>query len=364
MESIEKCLKHNIEMFKCNEKSCKKNILCKYCEVETKEGLKHLLEHYNNIEIVGLLNQQENKVVKEFEGYELLNKVYLESLERIKNINTEIFEKKKDAEELIILQVTENLNNKYNSITQEFENLINDLTNKVDNIQSSNSVEKTELKKMRIQLEETTDNLESSETIEKLFLNPVNKAINKIKQISIDDLINKKFNFIEKFKGFIGSSLSTELTTGSNKVITVTKSGISYWAETSKEILKGSFLAKIKVINIDSSTANSDWYQSVGIMDATNTDFNSYYSYSSILKSTGEFYNSSGGTQRLFNSPFKTDDTIYMKRDEENNLYFAINDEDDMKLARSNCSGDYKIVFGFMFACNGDTYELEELSEL
>ena len=46
-----------------------------------------------------------------------------------------------------------------------------------------------------------------------------------------------------------------------------------------------------------------------------------------------------------------------MKRDEQNNIYFAINNETSYKLAYDNIDGAFRIVLGFSVSANGDKYK-------
>lgn len=364
MESVVQCQIHKKALLTCSETKCDKKEFCRYCEIGSKEGAKHLEDHFDNLKFKYDDQYLSDHQLNSFDGFELLNNKYLESIDLIDSkINLELFDNLISSKYEVVSQIKQNINNKYKTIKENFEKLVTDLTVMVEDVKSLSVKDKIEIKKLREQLELNSEALENSNTLEKIFLKSIQKTNKKIKEMKVQDLLDNNYNFLEKFAGFNKINLSNDLANGTNRITTRNRSDCSYWAEVSKEILKGSFFAKIKIVEINPSYANNDWYYSIGMIKADTTDFNSFYSYSIMLKSTGKAYSSGDSDVDLFTT-WKTGDYIYVKRDENNTVLFGLNDEDNLRPAFYNKQGDYKILFGFMFICENDIFELEELSEL
>jgi len=139
----------------------------------------------------------------------------------------------------------------------------------------------------------------------------------------------------------------------------------SYWCVTSRQVLEGSFLCKILVEEMNTQSP-SWWVHNFGIIkkDRKNND-DVYYNDSIVIASNGSLagrYSGSGDAKKLFEGFWKTGDTLIVKRDNQNNIYFGLNDETDLKLAYENEEGEFRIVLGFGSASKTDSFRMMYLN--
>ena len=134
-----------------------------------------------------------------------------------------------------------------------------------------------------------------------------------------------------------------------------------YWCATSRQVLEGSFLCKVLVEEMKTQSP-SFWVHNFGIIkkDRKNHD-NVYYNDSIVIASNGSLagrYSGSGDAKKLFDGFWKTGDILIVKRDDQNNIYFGLNDESDLKLAYENEAGEFRIVLGFGSGTITDSFRM------
>jgi len=259
---------------------------------------------------------------------------------------------------IIKQQIISAISNRYLESTQGFEDLVKNLSAKINDLKVTDSKAKEEIKKMKNDLENQMKFFSTQELFEKEFKSLSEKCESKLKDTKINNILISDFNF-----GIKMSNCNLEWINGSNR-ITTSPQGSSYWTIKSKEVVSGPFSAKIKVININGSLVNSHWNFTCGIIRANSTNEPTYYNDGIIFQSNGyiaDKFSSSGSHKQLFFTPWATGDSILIKRDDQNNVFFGINSDSSFQLAFPLINGDFRIVMGFSTAVNGDIFELEEL---
>lgn len=368
MENLKKyCPKHNISLLSCELESCGKqsDSICKYCALNSKELLTHLAEHFEHIKDLSLehavSSDSFNKTLKSDEEYSDLNKIFLDIFEKAKIKIDTVYEQISNKRFVMTEQFRNSLLSKYENFTRELENLVSTLSTKLSSLSSLNTSFREEISKLKKELDAKLTLLSNPVEITRDLEELLNKAEKIIKKLRVEELLSDKFNL-----DVLGKlPLSTELTTGGNRIIATTR-GSSYWTTKSEQILEGSFICKIRVVSINSSYASSHWNYAVGIIRASSNNESSYYNDSIILQSNGyipDKFTGSGSTRQLFFNNWKANDVIFIKRD-DNCLYFGLNDENSFQLAYSDIVGPYRIVLGFSTSVNSDIFELEELNKL
>lgn len=351
------CPKHYYPYVSCSAENCSKTKICKVCACESKEDVQHMHDHFDFIKFEDPQIEEFTKDLKDFEGYEELNKILKESLVNCSSSIEEIFTRVNNAKQMIIDQLREGTLIRYNAVTDEFESIVKDFSKQVDSINLKDNSTKQEIKRMKSELEIKTNLLSNHNDLLKEFNSIVEKAKQRILSMTLQSLAEKKFNFSAKV-----NHLSTHWRNGSSTVTTAYRGGGSYWCEKSKEILSGPFTCKVKVVRINPSTAVNAWSFTIGIIRANSTNDGSYYNDSIALMSTGSVtakFSGSGGSQ-LFTT-WKNGDEIIIKLDEEKKLYFGVNDESQLKLAYPDVSGSFNIVLGILNGAANDTFEMTEL---
>ena len=363
------CNLHKILLIKCTFENCEKGgiPICKYCVLNSKEQISHLAEHFDYIK--NLLYENENESIKSFENslkceeeYGDLNKIFKDIYEKSRNEIDSIFNEIQNKRIIMIEQFRYTLLTKYELFTNELEELIKTLSQKLNSVNSKDTKLKEEILKMKKELEGKLNLLSNPEEISKDLEQLINKIECLIKKLKVDDILNNKFNLDILKK----SPLNLELTTGGNRII-VTPRGSSYWATKSVEVLEGAFICKIRVVSINSNNKGGYWNYAVGIIRSDSNNDTSYYNDSVLIQSNGyipEKFLGSGSTRQLFSQNWKNDDIVIIKRDENNSVFFAINDENSLLLAFHDIIGKFRIVLGFSTSMNGDIFDLEELNIL
>jgi hypothetical protein len=366
MESISNvCPLHGSTFLTCTAENCTKKLICKFCTFDKKEDLEHVANHYEYI-----VNRSEETLKeyaskqKDFEGYADLNKIYIESLNKAEGFSENFFNGFNGVKLEVINQLRQSIVNKYGEITESFESLVKNLTEKISNINLQDKKASLEFKKMKGDLEKKTTDLSNLEELQKQFVENFEIASKKMRNMRINDLLSFKFNFTGRkgknnieLIGINGSSFNLAITSPTNTG--------SYWTIKSQEVLEGAFECKIRVKHINPSSGNSYWNYGVGIMKHDSTKDANYYDDGVVFLSNGWLANKfsgSGSHVQLFNNQWKDGEAVLIKRDESQNVYFAMNDETTYKLAFGGITGKFRIVFGFSSSIKEGEFELEELN--
>jgi hypothetical protein len=357
------CGVHGIHFLECSEENCTKKQFCKLCQFNSKEDLQHSVDHHEWIKDT---NQTEVETyrskMKDYEGYADLNKIYMDSIEKAEKFSETFFEGLSQIKVLIIQQLRESVLDKYNDTTSGFEELVKTLTERLGNMNLSDKKCVDSIKRMKSDLEVKTMQLNNGEALAKMFTENFDLVTKRINNMKIKDLLEKKFNFCGK-----KSLMSCELSCGGNIVNLVrpmNRGSGSYWTVKTNEVIDGAFECRIRVKHINASSATSYWNYAVGIMKADSTRDSNYYDDSIVFQSNGYIANQfsgSGSHLQLFNQTWKGGDEVLIKREENNDVYFAMNDDTNYKMAFPNISGKYRVIFGFGSSMNEGEFELEEL---
>jgi hypothetical protein len=363
------CNLHRILLVKCTFENCEKGSspICKYCVLNSREHISHLADHFDYIKKIYIENENgsidsfENSLKSE-EEYGDLNKIFKDIYEKSRTVIDSIFDQIQNQRLIMTEQYRNTLLTKYELFTNELEELIKTLSQKLNSVNSKDTKLKEEILKMKKELDAKLNLLSNPDEIFKDLEQLINKIESLIKKLKVEDILNNKFNLdiLKKLP------VNLELTTGGNR-INVTPRGSSYWATKSVEVLEGAFICKIRVVSINSNSVGSYWNYAVGIIRSDSTNDTSYYNDSVIMQSNGyipEKFSGSGSTRQLFTQNWENGDVIIIKRDENNSVFFGINDENSLQLAFHGIIGKFRIVLGFSTSMNGDIFELEELNIL
>jgi hypothetical protein len=135
----------------------------------------------------------------------------------------------------------------------------------------------------------------------------------------------------------------------------------NYSVAKTQEIFDGEFECKIEIIKINLQRISWTWCFSAGVIKTSCVNEESYQNDSVVFLSYGylaEPYSSNGYYKQIFKSHWKAGDVILIKRDQNYNVYFGMNDETSYSLA-----GEVRVILGFSQALSDDVFELKELNE-
>jgi hypothetical protein len=363
MEStpISTCGVHGLCFLECNAENCTKKTVCKLCAYNSKEDIQHVLDHFDHLK-----DSEQREIAefstktKDYEGYADLNKIYNDSVAKASSFTEGFFEGINQSKALMIYQLRESVLGRYNELTTGFEDLVKSLTEKLGSVNLQDKKCVDGIKRMKAELGAKTELLNNTESLVSLFQDSFQVASKKLTRMKIKDIVDKKFNFSGK-KG----STYCELTCGGSRcdISQITnKNGSGYWTVTSNEILEGSFEVKIRIERINPSQANAYWNYGFGIMRASSQNHSAYYNDSCMLNSncyTASQFSGSGGSQ-VFNRCLQNGDLLCFKREDDNNIYYALNDDNGYKLVFSNIAGPFKLVLGFGSSITEGVFEIEE----
>lgn len=355
---IIKCETHMIEKMKCTKTE---KLICTSCILENKDEIKYYIENFDNI-VPQSVDNSKNYLssFNEYEGFELLNKVYLSYLENVENAVESSNEKIFIARELIKKTTKQILLNYYLRLTGNFEQTVKLVNSKITNLDINDLQSKEEFKKIKQSLDDQTEFLDSEQRLQTEFQKIIDGATRKFDRMKVGDFINEKFRFNI---GKMGECLDLISCNGPIVVSSNTRGG-SYWCVKSEESFSGEFKAKVKVHKMDTTKANNYWGYAVGIIRKNSTLVDNYYTDAICLQANGYLankYTSSGSYKKLLPDKWAEGDEIIIKRDSKNNLYFGVNSEDNLYLAFDNITGDFRIVIGFVSTSKDDSFELTEI---
>lgn len=338
--------------------------VCTECVFESKEELEYLVENYDDVE--GLVSDNEavyKSTLHEYEGFEILNSIYREKLDEADIIVDRAFENVSQSRHKIVKIIKDALFDMYNVITDKFEMLVKAVNSNIKTLDISDQASKEEFKRLKKSLDDQTEYLDNEEMLRQGFNNIIDKAILRFEKLKLFDLAQPNLKFhIGKF------GCSYDLSGGTGPIMKgVTGKQGNYWHVISDEVLEGKFVAKIKVNEINSEKTKSQFSHAVGIIrkNAIINDGN-YQKESILLQSNGyiaDRFTNSGMFKKLFDSPWSKSDEIIIKRDTKNDIYFGINDENSLKKAFGNVTGEFRLVIGLSTQIVGDELELIEISK-
>ena len=355
------CEVHNTELRVCSK--CVK-VICTRCILLNKEEILHYKEHFEFISAPSKLVFEEFlKKIHDYEGFEILNQTYQTYLQQTEDLVDTTNEKILICKDLIISEVRKALYNYYSIVTTEFETSVKKVNNSINSLDLSDLSSKEEFKKLKKTLDDQTEFLDNEEKISLEFQKIIDGALKKIKRMKIVDYTTDNFKIN---LGKRGECLDLIACNGSIIETGATRGG-TYWCVRSEEVFTGSFQAKIKIHKIDDTKANNYWGYAIGISRSNSTIIDNYFNDSICLQANGYLANKFTGTgshKKLFKTNWKKGDEIVVKRDEKNDVYFGVYNENssEMLLAFENIVGEFRIVIGFTSSSVGDKFELTEIN--
>lgn len=355
--TLSTCETHGCQIYSCSV--CMKTV-CKICCFESKSELEHLKTHYDSINGLNPDDSQYKSKLDPYEGYELLNKCFLEYIDKANTYTESTYEKIFISKEHIIRAMKFAMEDAYKEITQRFEKSVKEVNSQIDGLNLSDHQAKEEFKRVKKNLDDQTEFLDSEEKISQMFNGIIEKANKRFDRMKIPDLCkdNSLFSL-----GRFGVNLNFK-GTDSNVVITEKKTSGTYWCIRSEEVLDGEFTARVKVKRIDAGKTGTYWNFGFGICRHNSTNDNNYYNDAITMLSNGWLANkftSSGSHRQLFTKHWAKDDILIIKRDEKNTVWFGVNDENNLKKAFDGITGEFRIVLGFGIAMQNDEFELIEI---
>ena len=302
------CSKHMTRYLKCKFQNCSSLKICKICSTESKEDLKHLYEHFDNIETIeDDLSKYKDKI-KIVEEFVELNKVFVSQLVMAHGFTENTLQGLINSRALISGELRKAFFEKYTGISTSFEEFVKSFNEKLGNLKTSNKNILKEIRVMKDQLEEKTKFLTNQDLLKKEFEEITKLAEKKLMSAQVKDLLGNKIKFNLSKKGDVYWK-----DTNSNMITTTTHTG-SYWCVKSDIVLTGTFEAKVTIIKIDSSKVNDDWNYGFGIIRAINSDDNTYYNDSVFFKSNGIQTKLSGSNDiKVFSDLWKDGDILMVK---------------------------------------------------
>lgn len=346
---------NHIEKNDLNIETIKSYYICKICMFECKDNIEF---YYNNFEHfknnLKISNKEIESNLEENEGFNVLNKQILNNINNL-NIAEEFYMKIFTNKEKIKMKYKDALLNIYNKVIEKYKNTLDTIENEVNSLDLTIISNIAIVNKLENELQNIITLIESEQSFNnEYFVDLINKFSSKLSYMSKNKIIDPDLKI-----SYINGSGNTYFLNGSN---VVKSNGVhigSYWCEKSEETLEGPFTAKFKINNI---TIKTDWRINIGIIKSNSTKVNNYYTDGLFFmcsgKKTVEYLGNTGIS--LFPN-WENNDIVIIKRDEENNIYFGLNNENELKLAYNNIKGSFKLCIGFSASCNNDSIEFVEL---
>ena len=333
------CETHKILNLKCN--TCGKT-LCKYCVFTSKSDANHFAQHFDALSdyIKSDMYYASDSRLNRNENFKELNKFFPEFVSKSNRRLNFIFDNILIARDNISEQINNTYLEQYNKIVDE----VTELNKKLNQSRGE------EAKNIQNKISNLLSNYKNE------FENTLNKFEERFNKLKAKELRHGQYNFNSSFK------TNNTWNNNSNR-LTTSKKEAPYWIAKSNEIIEGSFMAKVRVVNIDKDNGNNHWNFTFGMQKSENKDTDdTYYTSSVILQSNGwtnNEYTSSGINKQILDR-WRIDDILIIFRDELNNVFFGINDDTQLKHAFSNIVGSFRLIMGFRGNMNGDIFDLIE----
>lgn len=354
METI-LCEKHGLNHLKLVTQTSTK-YFCTTCLYDDHEILSLYIENLDLIqEVYSSDFSKYLDKLKDYEGFANINKVFKEELEKTPNIGDKVTSEylSKNAYK-IFYNLEKALKSEYTNTCQKFEKTVEELIEKTDKLDLSLKSAKDELNGIQKSLDDQTEMLSSDKMILEIFSKITNKLDSRINHINIEKFVDEetKFNF-SKGNGDINFQ------SGSNISVSMTGRGGSYNREMSEQVFSGPLLARIKINNI---TRKNDWNLNIGLIRANNTNSNNYYQDGVFYMCSGKITVQYQGNQgRNITRAWENGDEIIIKRDENNDIWFGLNEDSSLQKVYTNITGEMRLCVGYSSSSSGDNIEILEV---
>ena len=293
--------------------------------------------------------------------YKILNEIYEHNTQFITNYIEEFFKNIINCKQIILKDALEASEEKYKDFLSNFELGITSIEASITD-EDLTSKSDLEIKRLKRKFNDTMRLIEDREFLSNSFNSISNTLEKKLTSLSIKHLQKENFTFSIKKNS---ASLFWKDTYSS--ILNITREGTSYRSFCSEEIFENELEMSIKINKINSTFTSSYWNYAIGLIKNgfENNDQSSYFNNSVVLQSNGYINNQfSGGSDTLNRKTdiWNKDDIISVSRDNEGNVYFAINDKPKVKCF-SGITGEMRVVLGVSSNMVNDEFEIEECSK-
>lgn len=341
----------------------RKVFVCTRCILRNKEEIKLYRENFKNFTKKSDQTLQNclDKVV-DYEGFEIINKCYKEVLLKVDKLvdstNTNILNSKDIFENI----VKEHLRKLYISLTERFELSLKKVNASISNLDVTDLGAKEEFKVLKKDLDNQTEFLDNETALKEIFDKIVNGYTNKFSTMKLYDLASENFNIkAVGLKGrsldFVGNLNSRKNVVQKDKYNTTTVSIFR-----SEESFTGEFTAKFTIDSINQSKVKGNLNYCIGVCQKTSVNVNDYYTSSVFVMSSGfanEKYKNVA-TKNKLSETWKEGDEITIRRDNKNDIYYVLNNEEP-KLVINGLVGEYKLIVAFAANVEYGEFSLVEL---
>jgi hypothetical protein len=275
-------------------------------------------------------------------AFELINKTYVENLEKSEKLINDQFEfflaNKIKIKDNLKLQ----LKNAYQETTLNIEENLRTLEEDFSKVDTKNELA---VKRLKQRLEQTTLMLENKDNIQLPYNQTFTNYNVRFNRLRLEKLLDENFTFDlggeNSYFGWSGES---------DPIMEIKAStGGSYKFIASTHDFENELTCKVRIIEIESGKVGSYWNYGFGLIKADNNNQGSYYTDSVVLQSNGHLntqFSGSSNTSVTSTRAWAKDDILEVSRDIEGNVYFAMNDE-ERKKCFDNINFKMKVVMGF-----------------
>jgi hypothetical protein len=353
------CKEHYIQYLVCYSESCKNKNICKLCSYNKIEDLQHSLDHFDFIKPMPSKISEFKEKIRLDEVFTELNEITLNSLEKVPKVLVSLFNPITQIRETLRVNISEGLIFKYEELTKEFDELVQNFTKQINSIKSTDTNAKNEVHEMRTELDTKMAFLGDKEKIKLEYQKIISSVDKKVKSYKLQEIIDGKC------KIYFGKNHSNlNWITGGPICNSSDCSGSNYKCIRSEEIVEGPFQCKVKIISINDNYVNEAWNYTFGIQKSDSTNNDSYYNDAVVLQSAGYINKFSGySNKKEISKSWNINDELLMRRDENNNVYFGINCEQANVLGGNSVVGKFRIIMGFASSMRNDNFEMLELTK-
>jgi hypothetical protein len=372
MLEVKKCTNHDLIYLRCSFKGCIKENICKECIWDSKSDFLHAAEHFDFLSRSSLSKDEEFEkefqiAIKNDEVFHKFNEIALQKINEFPNRLDNIF-----GEILRIQQIFRNFIQKeilqsYNEATNNLCDCISSIETHISDVKSqSDTFNKSFLQKSTLLKEKLIKQFE-------LFSNEdqISSFFDKILIKVSDYIFNKDLLYHMNNK-----EISREILKKETAIWKSTKQKYAFDIKTneglknsiSEDIVEGSFTCKVKIHNLDTCEVASYGDYAFGLLPVkeklacTNQEGASYEGCF-LLKCRGLIQQNTSSDATQYFPMWKIKDTLIMKRDEKNNVYFGINEDSELKLLFSDLKGSFHIVLFYGYGQCLDFFEMLELTQ-
>ena len=161
----------------------------------------------------------------------------------------------------------------------------------------------------------------------------------------------------------INNSLDNILWENGQKIYNVqTSKGTTYYPIKSQNNLNNEFIVKVKILNLDEKLSDIHWHHSFGLIKSDSQNINDFYSDSLLILSSqfkAKIYSGSQDCSiKLFYKSWSNGDILILTKNTKGEVYYGVNDINNLKLVFSDIFGSFKLVMGVSKAITNFSIEI------